>query len=328
MKQTSFTYKLTEAQVQSLHALLKQSNYRPIKVPYTLIAVEANDCRINLYESRKCLVQGKGAEEFITFVLEPQILMEARLGYEEVLNPEATQPHMGIDESGKGDFFGPLVIAAAYIDPESAVAFKKIGVRDSKTIKSDKKAEDMAKEIRTASKGRFALVTIGPEAYNRLYATMKNVNAILAWGHARAIENLLEKVPGCPRALSDQFGPARQIQQALLKKGRSIELQQMPKAESDPAVAAASILARAGFLTALKKMSEDYGLDIPKGASAQVKNIAGSLIDRLSPEVLLKTVKCHFKTTDELLASKGLTREALGPYGQAVSKSMLEKKEG
>ena len=328
MKKTSFTYKLTEAQTNELYTLLKQSNYRPLKVPYTLIAVEANDCHVHLYESRKCLIQGKGAEEFITFVMEPQILMEARLGYEEILNPEATQPHMGIDESGKGDFFGPLVIAAAYIDPASAVDFKKIGVRDSKTIKSDQKAEAMAKEIRTASKGRFALVVIGPEAYNRLYATMKNVNAILAWGHARAIENLLEKVPDCPRALSDQFGPARQIQQALLKKGRSIELQQMPKAESDPAVAAASILARAGFLAALKKMGEQYGMEIPKGASAQVREAAGRLLDAHTPEVLLKTVKCHFKTADELLASRGLTRDVLGPYGKAQSKSMLDKKEG
>ena len=329
MKQTSFTYKLTESQTSDLHELLKHSNYKPIKVPYTLIAVEANDCRVNLYESRKCLIQGKGAAEFITFVLEPQILMEARLGYEEILNPQATQPHMGIDESGKGDLFGPLVIAAAYIDPESASAFKKIGVRDSKMIKSDQKAEAMAQEIRKASLGRFAMVVIGPEAYNRLYTTMRSVNTILAWGHARAIENLLEKVPDCPMALSDQFGPARQIQQALLKKGRSIELQQMPKAESDPAVAAASILARAGFLAALKKMGESFNLEIPKGASAQVREMAGKLVDLHGPEVLLKTVKCHFKTTDEVLASRSLSRTVLGPNGQAVSKSMMpDKKEG
>lgn len=328
MKQTSFTYKLTETQARELHALLKQSNYRPIQVPYTLIAVEANDCRVNLYESRKCLVQGKGAEEFITFVLEPEILHEARLGYEDILNPQAIQPHMGVDESGKGDFFGPLVIAAAYIDPASAALFKKIGVKDSKAIKSDQKAQDMAKEIRSACQGRFALVAIGPEAYNRLYTTMRSVNTILAWGHARAIENLLEKVPDCPMALSDQFGPTRQIQQALLKKGRAIELQQMPRAEADPAVAAASILARAGFLSALKKMSEQFGIDIPKGASAHVREIAGTLLDRHEPDVLLKTVKCHFKTTDEVLASRGLTRSALGPNGQAVSKALTDKKKG
>ncbi len=326
MKQTSFTYKLTEEQTRDLHALLKQSNYRPIQVPYTLIAVEANDCRVNLYESRKCLIQGKGATEFITFILEPQILMEARLGYEDILNPETTQPHMGVDESGKGDFFGPLVIAAVYIDPPSAALFKKIGVRDSKTIKGDQKAHDMARDIRQACQGRFSLITIGPEAYNRLYTTMRSVNSILAWGHARAIENLLEKVPDCPMALSDQFGPTRQIQQALLKKGRAIELQQMPKAESDPAVAAASILARAGFLSALQKMSQQLDMEIPKGASAHVREIAGTLLDRHEPDIFLKTIKCHFKTTDEVLATRNLTRSVLGPNGQAVSKSMMPSK--
>ncbi|MDD2235617.1 MAG: hypothetical protein PHG65_00230, partial [Kiritimatiellae bacterium] len=130
----------------------------------------------------------------------------------------------------------------------------------------------------------------------------------------------------CPMALSDQFGPTRQIQQALLKKGRAIELQQMPKAESDPAVAAASILARAGFLSALQKMGQQLEMEIPKGASAHVREIAGTLLDRHEPDILLKTVKCHFKTTDQVLASRNLSREILGPGGQAVSKSMMPGK--
>jgi len=320
IQKTSFTYTLTPEQQTALIEHLQAGGYRPREVEHTRIAVEATDCQIALFKSGKLLVQGKGAKEWITFTLEPNILLEARLGYEDVLNPELLQPHMGIDESGKGDFFGPLVIAAAYVDERLIPALRSLNVRDSKTITSDRKAEEMAKDIRQVLGNRHSLVVIGPRAYNRLYASMNNVNRILAWGHARAIENLLEQVPDCPRALSDQFGPKRQIEMALMKKGRTIKLEQRPKAESDIAVAAASVLARAGFLAALRKMREVYGVDIPKGASDLVKAAAAELIRKKEPAVLLDVAKCHFKTTDVILAGLSLARSVLGPEGAAVSK--------
>jgi ribonuclease HIII len=317
---TSFTYKLTQPQQEQLYGLLATGNYLPVEMEHTQIAVDGERCRIALYKSGKCLVQGKGAQDWVTFVLEPNILMEAGVGYEDVLDPDALRPHMGIDESGKGDFFGPLVIAAVYTDEALARAFREMGVKDSKRISTDQRALDMADALRDKLGDRFAIVTIGPRAYNRLYAKMGNVNRMLAWGHARAIENLMEAVPTCPRAVADQFGPKRQIEQALLKKGRSIKLEQRPRAESDPAVAAASILARAAFVYALKKMGRTYDVEIPKGASAKVLEVAGDLVEAQGPDVLLDTAKCHFKTADKVLASQGHTREALGPDGQAMSK--------
>jgi ribonuclease HIII len=325
MKKTSYTVKLTPQQQQALENLLRSGNYRPLSVPHTTIAVEAQDCRVNVYKSGKCLIQGKGTEDFITFVLEPSVLLEAKLGYEEVLDPKMKQPHMGIDESGKGDFFGPMVIAAAYIDKALYPKLQELGVRDSKTISSDKKALAMARSIRDILGDRFSIVTIGNEAYNRLYTKMRNVNTLLAWGHARAIENLLEKTPDCPRALSDQFGPKRMIQQSLMKKGRSITLEQMPRAEADPAVAAASILARAGFLQALERIGKACGLTIPKGASAQVREMAEQLVRQKGPEILVQCTKCHFRTTDKVLESTGHTRQELGEYGQAVSRPVARK---
>jgi len=307
--------------------LLRTGNFRPLEVQHTIAAGQGPDCTIALYKSGKCLVQGKGAEDWVTFTLEPLILKEARVGYDEVHHPEYTDPHMGIDESGKGDFFGPLVIAAVYVDDEIVARFGELNVRDSKTITSDRKAEDMAKEIRKILGGRFSLVAIGPRAYNRLYAKMRNVNRMLAWGHARAIENLMDIVPDCPRAVSDQFGPTRQIEQALMKKGRAIKLVQLPRAESDPAVAGASVLARAGFLAALRKMREAYGVDIPKGASGRVQEVAAELTEKKGPEVLLETGKCHFKTTDVVLERLSLDRSVLGPEGQATSKPKTGRKE-
>ena len=139
-QKNSYTIKLTPEQLAAAAELLATGNYRPRQVPYAVAAAEGDDCQIVLYQSGKCLVQGKGAADWVLFTLEPLVLGEARLGYEEVLNPESITPHMGVDESGKGDFFGPLVIAAAYVDPVIAKDLKAMNVRDSKTITSDKAA--------------------------------------------------------------------------------------------------------------------------------------------------------------------------------------------
>ncbi|MEI8205911.1 MAG: ribonuclease HIII [Kiritimatiellales bacterium] len=312
MKQNSFTIKLTGEQQEKLAALLRAPHYTFVEVPHTQIAVDTGTCRVNLYNSGKCLVQGKGAEEWITFTLEPEVLGEARIGYDAVHDPESVQPHMGIDESGKGDFFGPLVIASVYTDAKTVEFLKELGARDSKKISSDRVALQMASDIRKKLEGKYAIVAIGPEAYNRMYSKIANVNRLLAWGHARAIENLLEKVPDCPRALSDKFGPTSRIERALMEKGKKIKMDQRTKAESDPAVAAASILARAGFLMALRKMGTDFGIEtVPKGCSAKVKQIAAELIANKGPGILLKTCKCHFKTTDEVLGMNGYSRNDL-----------------
>ena len=326
--QNSYTFEMTPAQQAVLVDLLKSGNYRPISVPYTICAAAIEGCTIALFKSGKCLVQGKGASEFVTFVLEPQVLGAAKLGYEEILDPDAFSAHMGIDESGKGDFFGPLVVAGAYVDPSLASVMKRMGVRDSKKITSDRVALDMARDLRSLLGARFAIVSIGPAAYNRLYAQLRNVNRILSWGHARAIENLLNVVPDCPRAISDQFGSKQQVERALMKKGRQIKLIQRHRAESDLAVAAASVLARAGFLLALRKLGELYGVQFPKGASAATQEAALQLIRAKGEKVLLQTVKCHFRTTDVVLGKLNLSRAALGPEGAAVSRAALPDSSG
>ncbi len=322
---TSFSFKLTPEQQQTLTDILETGNYRPVQVPYTTIAVDAEGCRVNLYTSGKCLIQGKGAQTFMLYVMEPLVLKQATVGYEEALDPEATAPHMGIDESGKGDFFGPLVIAAAYVNPDLAATMQSIGVRDSKRIKSDKQALALGGKIRNLlGPNRFKLVSIGPQTYNRLYAKIRNVNRLLAWAHARAIENLLETMPSCPRAVSDQFGHKSSVERALMKKGRSIELIQRHRAESDIAVAAASILARAAFIQALARMQERFELEFPKGASVRVREAACVLVKQRSPATLLEVAKCHFRTTDLVLSACGASRDDLPEEGQVKSRPKTE----
>jgi ribonuclease HIII len=319
---TVFTYKLNDDQQRLLKELVAMGNYKPCKVPYTVLAVEGPHCHINLYTSGKCLVQGKGAQDFVLFYLEPVVLGTAGVGYEEVLHPEAVSPHMGIDESGKGDFFGPLVACAAYVNPDLAKTMQEIGVKDCKQL-SDKQVLAIGSRLRDLlGRNRYTLVAIGPEAYNRLYAKFRNVNSLLAWAHARCIENLLETVADCPRAVADQFGSEQVIKRALMQKGRSIILEQRHKAESDIAVAAASVLAREAFLRALLRLSTETGIAVPKGASEQVRAAAAELVRKHGVDALLRACKCHFRTTDQVLGVCGKTRADLPPEGRVVSRTM------
>jgi ribonuclease HIII len=208
-----------------------------------------------------------------------------------------TPGHIGTDESGKGDYFGPLVIAGFFLPDGQEGVLREFGVRDSKTL-----SDNRCREIAEILKGGYAhaVVVIGPEKYNELYAKMRNLNKLLAWGHARAIENILAEVP-CAKAVTDQFGDERFVLNALLKQGRTIELVQRTKGESDPAVAAASILARAEFLKRLHFLGKDWGVVLPKGAGPQVEAAAAALLKAHGLEVLDKTVKKHFKITGRVL---------------------------
>jgi ribonuclease HIII len=208
---------------------------------------------------------------------------------------------IGIDESGKGDYFGPLVIAAVFVDATTQGELTLMQVRDSKKI-SDGRILEMAPDIKTICP--HSVIAIGPQKYNELYAKIKNLNRLLAWGHAKALENLLDRV-SCERAISDQFGDERLILNALQDKGRKIVLEQRTKAESDLAVAAASILARAEFLLRLKRLSTEVGTTLPKGASPAVELAAKMIVKKHGRERLGDVAKLHFKTTQAVLA--GLT---------------------
>jgi ribonuclease HIII len=236
----------------------------------------------------------------VSFELEPKILGEARLGYEEVHTPEMFDPHFGIDESGKGDFFGPLVIAGVFTDRAVARAFIDGGIQDSKRIGSDARIHELAKTIRQTTGVVFDVVLIGPERYNDLYEKFANLNSLLGWGHARVIENLLEKKPDCGRALSDKFADASVIERALLQHGQQIRLEQRTKAESDIAVAAASILARETFIDWLERAGKRLGLPLGRGVSTPIKETARRIVEQAGPSALRQFAKVHFRTAHEV----------------------------
>jgi ribonuclease HIII len=215
--------------------------------------------------------------------------------------PEAGR--IGTDESGKGDYFGPLVVAGFFLPEGQEDVLRELGVKDSKRT-SDNRAREVADLLRRGY--THSVVAIGPEKYNQLYQRLRNLNRLLAWGHARAIENiLLEK--NVRLAVTDQFGDKGFVLEALMRKGKKIELVQKPKAEEDPAVAAASLLARAEFLKRLHFLSQDVGVELPKGASSLVEEAAVNLIRKHGREILERTAKVHFKMTARILeaADKG-----------------------
>ena len=332
-KKNSFTYPLTKEQATSLLLLFAERGYkRRTGVPYTVASVEGPRCIINVYTSGKCVIQGRGAEDFVLFTLEPEILKHAALGYEDVWDATTGVPHLGSDESGKGDFFGPLVACAAYADKELAGKMRDIGVKDCKQL-TDITCLAIASRLETLlGNGCFKRVMVGVRRYNQLYAKMHSVNRILAWIHAQCIAELFITRPDVQLAVADQFGDetliATALKSALKKRGlenRAYKLDQHHKAESDIAVAAASILARATFLRAIAKMSATSDLEIPKGAT-NVRDTGVELVKKHGPQALLDCCKCHFRTTDQVLETCGLKRDVLGPDGAAVSQLYADKK--
>ena len=304
-ERTSYTCVLAADKIPQLKADLEKRGYMFRDMPYAHFAAEHRGEKVSLaqYESGKLVIQGKGTTDFIQFYLEPVLLGKARLGYEHILDPTMLDSRIGVDESGKGDFFGPLVVAGVYLDGESAMAMKELNVRDSKLITSDARIEALAKSIRAAAK--WDVIVIGNEKYNVLQAKMGNVNSLLGWGHARVIENMLGKVPGCPKAISDQFGNKRIIEKALMVRGKKIQLVQRHKAESDLAVAAASILARDGFVRALRSLGKQFGVALPKGASQAVIDAGVALVKKHGSEGLAKVAKMHFRTSQKVLQQAG-----------------------
>ncbi|MFC7337965.1 ribonuclease HIII [Haloferula chungangensis] len=302
MPVTSHTVVLTPDQAEKLRAILERDHFEFIEKPYTLFAGKKGKLNVSVYQKGpKVLVQGKETEDFVKFTLEPEVIGEARLGYEEVHQPDMFEPHFGIDESGKGDFFGPLVIAGVYTDASIARALMELGIMDSKRISSAKRIRELSAKIRSVPGIASSIVAIGPERYNELFPKFRNLNRMLAWGHARVIANLARERPDCPRTLSDQFAQPELLARALKKEHVTIELEQRTKGESDIAVAAASILARERFVDWIDKTSAAGGVILPLGASDAVIEAGKQVIERHGPAALGKVGKLHFRTSSRIL---------------------------
>jgi ribonuclease HIII len=274
---------------------LKQQGFEITIPPYTLFSAKKKGVSCTLYTSGKLVVQGKECAAFIEFYLEPEILKTFAFRYP--VAHQDTTARIGIDESGKGDFFGPLCIAGVYVSEEGFAQLSQLGVKDSKDL-SDTSIEKIADKIKQHYP--YHVVKINPPKYNQLYADFKNLNHLLAWGHATAIEQLVEQT-GCREVMIDQFADEAVVERALKRKHLTLHLTQRHRAEENLAVAAASILARQAFIQGLRQLSVEIGITLPKGSSAATQQVGIEIVKRWGEERLRMVCKQHFKTLDLIL---------------------------
>jgi ribonuclease HIII len=308
-----------QSSIDALRKLVNERGWRiidekAIQSGYQLTVSDgANKIPVAFYTSSKTLIQGKDSplrSELQTWwsskqpiSSQPATHATSQSSFIETstVSPLASfagTARIGCDESGKGDYFGPLVIAAVYVDAQSETRLQEIGVRDSKLL-TDNRILGMTEKIKKLCTS--VVVPVEPKRYNELYAQTGNLNRLLAWGHAWTLEQLLEQTP-CKLAIIDQFGDPSYILNALRKKGRQISIEQRTHAEEDIAVAAASILARARFVQILEQLSKSAGEALPKGASdPSIVAVGRSIVARWGKEQLAEFAKLHFRTTEAIL---------------------------
>ena len=292
---TPFTAQINPALATKLKNDLSEQGFALSQPPYTLFQAQKKGVTCTLYESGKLVVQGKEMAAFMEFYLEPEILQEFRFSH-----PEAhldVVPHIGMDEAGKGDFFGPVCIAAVYADEAGIKKLFQMGVKDSKRL-SDETILKLSAKIR--AEFPVATVRLFPLKYNELYGRFKNLNRMLAWAHTAALKELSEKT-GCRRAIVDQFAKEEVMNAALRQKHLEVALEQRTGGEADVVVAAASILARADFVKGIEQLGNEIGQILPKGASPSVREAGVLLVRKYGADILVKVAKVHFKTREEIL---------------------------
>jgi ribonuclease HIII len=304
-KLSTYSIKLDDAQMEKLRAIIAGRGWEAFDVAYARYAFKGRDCNVTAYESGKLVVAGKGTEEFVTMTLEPEITKAPKLGYDEVLHPDWFELHAGLDESGKGDLFGPVVAATVIADRSAIEGWIKAGVKDSKKV-AESQIIKLDKLIRETHGVAVQTCLCGMPKYNLIMSRPRaNLNRLLAWQHATALSQALLRKKA-PRGLLDQFTKQPLVQRELAKMGvKDFDLQMRTKAEEDPVVAAASVVARAEYVRQMHALSKKFGGPLQKGAGPLVKVQAAQIIERFGARSLGDFAKLHFRTAYEVVAAAG-----------------------
>jgi ribonuclease HIII len=294
---TTVTAKLDPARAEAVRAVMEERGWTFAPPPaHAAWSARLPTVRAVYYASGKLVLQGKhaaqAAEELLGEAPHPPYMKHA---------PKV--PTVGSDEAGKGDFLGPLVVAAALVRPGQEGLLEEYGVRDSKTM-GDREAASVAALIRQTLP--HAVVSIPPPRYNELHREMgANLNRLLAWAHARAIEDVLAKpeAAGALALVVDQFAKGRVLPDALLPRARALTLEMRPRAEDHPAVAAASVLARDAFLSGLRRLGDEIGVPLGKGAGPPADQSARRVLAKGGRALLARVAKMHFKNAAKVGAA-------------------------
>jgi len=302
-----YTVKLDEVQMAKLQSICESRNWMSFEVAYSRFAFKADHLKLNVtaYTSGKVVIAGKGTEDFVRDTLEPEVTGAAKFGYDEVLHPDWFESHAGLDESGKGDFFGPVIAATVIADKSAIEAWIKAGVKDSKKI-AETQIMKLDKIIRETPGVAVRTCFSGMPKYNQMMARPgQNLNRLLAWLHATALCDALGRKP-VSWGLLDQFTEQPLVQRELARKEvKNFELRMRTKAEEDPVVAAASVVARAEFVRQMHELSKRFGAKLQKGAGPLVKQQAHEIIEKFGAQALGDFAKLHFRTAYEVVSAAG-----------------------
>ncbi len=312
MAQQTLSLKVLPIAERATRDALREAGFAFEVAPYAFWRARGDGAVVVFYRSGKLVLQGPAAPAVAALLglsvpavdeaneAAPQDPVE-RFAAALALHPDPKPTAwVGTDETGKGDYFGPLIVAAVRLERDHVPLVAELGAADSKTL-SDQRILELAPDLKRVV--AHELVVVGPEAYNRLYANVKNLNRLLAWAHARALEDLLQRVQA-DYALTDQFGDPRLVENRLMAAGRKVRLEQRPRAEADPAVAVASILARHELIWRFRALSKDAGFVLPKGAGPKVLAAGRRLVQTFGEGALQRFAKTHFATTRQILAAR------------------------
>lgn len=293
--QNTFTISLSKEEQERAREVLLANNWTEeldnnmyvkyhLKSPLGSVAI--------IYSSGKLVFQGK--EDFTSVI--------ANIKEEVEENTEEFVPHIGVDEVGKGDYFGPLVVVACFVNDEFAKKTRLLGFGDSKKF-SDVKIQKFFKAVKDYPYYYSSIVK--PNEYNDLSSKYENTSILLAKQHSlvieRALSDLQNKKIECKYVVIDQFSSSKsRVLNELGELGKKVELEQYHKGEADIAVAAASIIARGIFLEEWEKMNREYDFVFPKGAS-NVLYEAKQFVSKYGAEELRKVSKIGFRTTQEVI---------------------------
>ncbi len=288
MVQQTLVLNLSREEQERLRVRMATGIFEYRMTPYARFSARGEGVIATLYDSGKFVVQGNDPRAFAARYLDRTEEPEDLAGLPTVLDREL----VGSDEAGKGDYFGPLVVAAVRASPEQRKELAKAGVVDSKRL-----SDERVRRLAPAIEGRYdnAVEVLDPPAYNAEHGRFGNLNPLLAELHARAIRRLAK--PG-DVVLVDRFGDEQLIARRLA--GIELELHQSTRGEREPAVAAASVLARATFLECLKALSDEHAVDLHKGAGTLVDVAARKFIQIHGFQAIGKVAKLHFKNTERL----------------------------
>ncbi|MDR0351669.1 MAG: ribonuclease HIII [Puniceicoccales bacterium] len=290
-----YSIKLTQPQALRLKDYCLARSWDRYEVAYADFAFKANGINVVHYNSGKTVIQGKKTEEFVTFVLEPEITLEFNFGQNDDMDPLWLEEHAGLDESGKGDLFGPLVTACVIATPDAVKALLANGIKDSKKIHSENIILDLDAKINSQKGVTCKKMMLNMKKYNELYISFgSNMNRLLAWMHSRSLLGALQLQP-VARGLLDQFSKTPLVQR-YLGSVKNFTLEMQIKAECDPVVAAASIVARAEYVRQMRELSKLAGEKLHKGAGSKTLEQAKDLVKRFGDDRFGEFAKLHFRT--------------------------------